>query len=130
MVFKLFEDVGFDLFDGPFRVDVMVVVQGLEGLQRVPGLLLEDAVAAAGGFFAEVRGRSSKGLPMPVSSTSLLCWAISLPRLSCRSMLTFSETNSTMAWMAGRRKWIASGVFSNSACSLLIWSTSSLRHST
>ena len=30
-----------------------------------------------------------------------------------------------LAWMAGRRKWIASGVFSNSACSLLIWLWSS-----
>jgi hypothetical protein len=39
--------------------------------------------------------------------------AISRPRPSCRAMLVLSLTNSTIAWIVGRRKWIASGVVAN-----------------
>ena len=40
LVLQLLENVGFDFFDRPFGIDEVVVIDVLQRLQRVPGLLL------------------------------------------------------------------------------------------
>ena len=64
---------GLHFWNGPLSVDEMVVENFLERHERVPGLLLEDAVAAAGqSFVVKSVALSSNRSPTPVRGDFLI----------------------------------------------------------